>query len=148
MYQASALDDAACASMDVQESQSNWLKMRKTLGKPGFCSTGFKKLTERTGTELLGVFPMFSEVRTALFCRELEQTISKLPPAELLKFREWFLRFDGDRWDEQIEKDATFTMQHLVRVGIAYHALGVEDGGTIVWFWIGNHDEYEQLING
>jgi hypothetical protein len=30
-----------------------------------------------------------------------------LPPAELLKFREWFLRFDGDRWDEQIEKDAT-----------------------------------------
>ncbi len=62
---------------------------------------------ERTGTELLGVFPMFSEVRTALFCRELEQTISKLPPAELLKFREWFLRFDGDRWDEQIEKDAT-----------------------------------------
>jgi hypothetical protein len=38
---------------------------------------------------------------------ELEQTISKLPPAELLKFREWFLRFDGDRWDEQIEKDAT-----------------------------------------
>lgn len=37
---------------------------------------------------------------------ELEQSISKLPPAELLKFREWFLRFDGDRWDEQIEKDA------------------------------------------
>ena len=38
---------------------------------------------------------------------ELEQTISKLPPAELLKFREWLLRFDGDRWDEQIDKDAT-----------------------------------------
>jgi hypothetical protein len=37
---------------------------------------------------------------------ELEQTIAKLPPAELSEFREWFLRFDGD-WDEQIEKDAT-----------------------------------------
>jgi hypothetical protein len=37
--------------MDVQELQSNWPDMRKTLGKPGFCSTGFKKLTERTGTE-------------------------------------------------------------------------------------------------
>jgi hypothetical protein len=35
-----------------------------------------------------------------------------------------------------------------VRVGIAYRARGVEDGGTIVWFWIGNHDEYERLING
>jgi hypothetical protein len=38
---------------------------------------------------------------------ELEQTIAKLPPAELAEFREWFLRFDGDRWDEQIEKDVT-----------------------------------------
>ena len=37
---------------------------------------------------------------------ELEQTIAKLPPAELSEFREWFLRFDGDRWDERIEKDA------------------------------------------
>lgn len=38
---------------------------------------------------------------------ELEQTIAKLPPAKLAEFREWFLRFDGDRWDEEIEKDAT-----------------------------------------
>jgi hypothetical protein len=38
---------------------------------------------------------------------EREQTIAKLPPTELAEFREWFLRFDGDRWDEQIEKDAT-----------------------------------------
>ncbi len=37
---------------------------------------------------------------------ELEQTIAKLPPAELSEFRQWFMRFDGDRWDEQIEKDA------------------------------------------
>jgi hypothetical protein len=29
-----------------------------------------------------------------------------LPPAELAEFREWFLRFDGDRWDEQLERDA------------------------------------------
>jgi len=38
---------------------------------------------------------------------ELKQTVAKLPPAELSEFREWFLRFGGDRWDEQIEKDAT-----------------------------------------
>ncbi len=39
--------------------------------------------------------------------KELEQKISQLPPEELAEFREWFLRFDGDRWDEQIEKDAS-----------------------------------------
>jgi hypothetical protein len=37
---------------------------------------------------------------------ELELKISQLPPRDLAEFREWFLRFDGDRWDEQIEKDA------------------------------------------
>lgn len=39
--------------------------------------------------------------------KELEQKISQLQPRELAEFREWFLRFDGDRWDEQIEKDAS-----------------------------------------
>jgi hypothetical protein len=84
----------------LQNSKAIGQKCEKPWENQGF-------LAERTGTELFDVLPMFSEVRTALFCRELEQTISKLPPAELLKFREWFLRFDGDRWDEQIEKDAT-----------------------------------------
>jgi hypothetical protein len=37
---------------------------------------------------------------------ELELKVSQLPPRDLAEFREWFLRFDGDRWDEQIEKDA------------------------------------------
>ena len=39
--------------------------------------------------------------------KELEQTIAQLPPAELAEFREWFLRFDGACWDEQIAKDAS-----------------------------------------
>ena len=39
--------------------------------------------------------------------KELEQKISQLPPKELAEFREWFLHFDGERWDEQIEKDAS-----------------------------------------
>jgi hypothetical protein len=39
--------------------------------------------------------------------KELEQKISQLPPAELAEFREWFLHFDGERWDHQIEKDAS-----------------------------------------
>ena len=38
--------------------------------------------------------------------KELEQKVSQLPTEELAEFREWFLRFDGDRWDDNIEKDA------------------------------------------
>ena len=32
------------------------------------------------------------------------------------------------------------------RVGIHYRATAVEDGSDIVWFWIGNHSEYDRLI--
>jgi hypothetical protein len=33
-----------------------------------------------------------------------------------------------------------------VRVGLRYRAVGVEDAGTIVWFWIGRHDRYDAII--
>ncbi|TAF74631.1 MAG: hypothetical protein EAZ27_02530 [Cytophagales bacterium] len=33
-----------------------------------------------------------------------------------------------------------------VRVGLEYRALGIEIEENIVWFWIGNHQEYERLI--
>lgn len=32
------------------------------------------------------------------------------------------------------------------RVGIGYRALGADAGDRIVWFWIGSHAEYDELI--
>jgi len=31
-------------------------------------------------------------------------------------------------------------------VGIGYRAVGVLDGNTIVWYWIGTHADYDQLL--
>ncbi len=39
--------------------------------------------------------------------QELENQVAKLSPEELSAFREWWLRFDGDRWDEQIDRDVS-----------------------------------------
>ena len=33
-----------------------------------------------------------------------------------------------------------------VRIGIKYRALAIEKDENIIWFWIGNHAEYEKLI--
>lgn len=33
--------------------------------------------------------------------------IQNLAPDELARFRDWFMRFDADAWDERIESDAT-----------------------------------------
>lgn len=32
------------------------------------------------------------------------------------------------------------------RVTADYRALGVVEGNSVIWFWIGNHHEYEQLL--
>ena len=34
----------------------------------------------------------------------------------------------------------------VARVSDDYRALGIESGGTVAWFWIGPHKEYERLI--
>ena len=32
------------------------------------------------------------------------------------------------------------------RIGISYRALAVEDGGDLVWVWIGPHAEYDHIV--
>ena len=34
------------------------------------------------------------------------------------------------------------------RITQSYRALGILDGETITWYWIGNHDEYRRLYGG
>lgn len=35
---------------------------------------------------------------------------------------------------------------YSVRIGIGWRALGLLDGDTITWFWIGSHAEYDHLL--
>lgn len=34
-----------------------------------------------------------------------------------------------------------------VRVGLGYRALGVREGEDIVWFWLGTHADYDQVLS-
>lgn len=38
----------------------------------------------------------------------------------------------GDYWSARVTRD--------------YRALGVKDGDTVIWFFIGNHSDYDKLI--
>lgn len=33
-----------------------------------------------------------------------------------------------------------------VRVGIGYRAMAVREGKDLIWFWIGSHADYDQLL--
>jgi hypothetical protein len=35
---------------------------------------------------------------------------------------------------------------YSVRIGLGYRALGVRDGDTMMWFWIGSHGDYDRLL--
>ena len=35
---------------------------------------------------------------------------------------------------------------YSARVGIGYRAVGVLEGDTIIWFWIGSHANYNKLL--
>jgi hypothetical protein len=37
---------------------------------------------------------------------QIEGQVKELSPDELRSFRNWFMRFDAEIWDEQIEADA------------------------------------------
>lgn len=36
---------------------------------------------------------------------------------------------------------------YSARVGISYRAVGVKDGDTMIWYWIGSHADYDQLLS-
>jgi len=33
-----------------------------------------------------------------------------------------------------------------VRITLGYRAVGIFEGDTVTWFWIGSHDEYERFF--
>jgi hypothetical protein len=76
------------------------------------------------------------------------------------RFWECYRRLPGeiqrlaDRSYELLRQDPQHPSLHFrrigrfwsARVGLHYRALAVQEGPDLVWFWIGTHAEYDQLI--
>ncbi len=62
----------------------------------------------------------------------------------------------ADRCYEFLKQDPRYPSLHfkkvglfwLVRVGIHYRALAIEEDNDMAWFWIGTHAEYDHLLRG
>ncbi len=44
---------------------------------------------------------------------------------------------------KKVDKESSV---YSVRIGLGYRALGVLDGTTVVWFWIGSHADCDRLL--
>jgi hypothetical protein len=56
---------------------------------------------------------------------DIESAIADLPPDDLAKFRAWFVEFDADAWDQQIEEDVkSGRLDELAEEALQDHAAG------------------------
>jgi len=46
------------------------------------------------------------------------------------------------KWVKRVEEGAICS----IRISLGYRALGLLKGDTVIWFWIGTHDEYDRLL--
>lgn len=77
---------------------------------------------------------------TEAFWRRFRELPPDIQKTSIRRFRQWVtdpghpsVRFKkiGDYWS--------------ARAAPGYRALGVMRDDTVIWFWIGNHDDYEDL---
>jgi mRNA-degrading endonuclease RelE of RelBE toxin-antitoxin system len=36
---------------------------------------------------------------------------------------------------------------YSVRIGLSWRALGIKEGETMIWFWIGSHADYDKILS-
>ena len=73
---------------------------------------------------------------------------ARLPQEIQRQAREAYTRFADNPSHPSLrfKKVHTAPSVYSVRISLEYRALGVRDGDTMIWFWIGPHSEYERLL--
>ena len=57
--------------------------------------------------------------------KSIEKEVRELTDTELAAFRKWFLEFDAEAWDRQIERDsASGRLKDLAKKSLADHENG------------------------
>ncbi len=85
---------------------------------------------------------------TSKTTRRFRDAYGRLPEHVQRRAREAYRRFkDNPHYPSLHFKQVHATLPiYAARVGLGYRALGVIEGGTVVWFWIGTHADYDQLL--
>ena len=80
--------------------------------------------------------------------RRFREAYAELPNEIRRQARQAYRLFQKDphhpslRFKKVQEESNTYS----VRVSLGYRALGVMEGSTIIWFWIGTHADYDRLL--
>jgi hypothetical protein len=80
--------------------------------------------------------------------RRFRSAFAELPPEIREAAREAYRQFREDPSHPSLRFKQVHPQRSIfsARVTIHYRALGVRDGDTVVWFWIGSHADYDRLL--
>lgn len=84
----------------------------------------------------------------SLTTRRFRELFASLPTRVQRQARESYRLFRNDPTHPGLHFKQVHAAPPLysARVGIGYRAVGVRDGNTMVWYWIGSHADYDQLL--
>ena len=81
--------------------------------------------------------------------RRFREAFSHLPEPIKERAREAYRRFAENPYHPSLRFKRVHTSEPIysVRVSRDYRAVGVREGDTVMWFWIGSHADYDDLIS-
>ena len=80
--------------------------------------------------------------------RAFRKRLEGLPAAVQAKAADAFRTFESDPSHQSLSLKRVHSSRPVfsARIGRSYRALALRDGAEWVWFWIGHHSEYDNLI--
>ena len=74
--------------------------------------------------------------------------LEKLPDHIQVKARKSYRQWLENRFHPSLQFKQIHTTSPIfaVRISMGYRALGILEEDTMVWFWIGSHEEYNSMI--
>ncbi len=71
---------------------------------------------------------------------------SRLDPATKAQAQKAFTLWEENPFHPSLRFKCIHRKENVwsVRISRGYRALGILQGDTVIWFWIGNHEEYER----
>ena len=85
---------------------------------------------------------------TSRTTRRFHDAYGRLPEHVRRRAREAYRRFKSDPSHPSLRFKQVHATEpiYATRVGLGYRALAVLDGDVVVWFWIGTHADYDQVL--
>lgn len=80
--------------------------------------------------------------------KEFHEALAKLPPNIRKRAHEAYAKFKADPYQNGLEfkKVNSAPLTYSARVTLGYRAVGYRAGNTIIWFWIGSHAQYDEVL--